>query len=107
MNRVTFVHPDGRTNTVEVADGRTVMKAATENLIPGIVGECGGDLSCATCHVFVDEAWTDKLPPRSTDEEQMLDVTSEEPTAHSRLSCQIRMTPELDDLVVHVPETQW
>jgi 2Fe-2S ferredoxin len=106
MTRVTYVQQDGRADTVHVADGRNLMKAAVENLIPGIVGECGGDLSCATCHVFVDEAWADRLPPRSVDEEQMLDVTSEEPTDTSRLCCQIRATSDLDGIIVHVPATQ-
>ncbi|MEU1802725.1 2Fe-2S iron-sulfur cluster-binding protein [Streptomyces sp. NPDC019937] len=105
MARVTYVQPDGSSTTC-AADGRSLMKVAVENLVPGIIGECGGDLSCATCHVFVDEAWFGKLKPRSDDEESLLDVTSEEPTETSRLSCQITLTDDLDGIVVHVPSTQ-
>ncbi|MEU6573446.1 2Fe-2S iron-sulfur cluster-binding protein [Streptomyces sp. NPDC046805] len=103
---MVFVQPDGRRQEVEAEVGQSVMKAATSALIDGIIGECGGDLSCATCHVFVDEAWASALPECSDDEESMLDVTAVEPTKFSRLSCQIRCGPELDGITVHVPEAQ-
>lgn len=106
MPKVTFTQPSGEQITVSADVGRTVMKVAVENLVTGIVGECGGELSCATCHVFVDEPWLAKLNPMTAEEEQMLDVTSEEPTPASRLCCQITMTEDLDGLSLHVPETQ-
>ncbi|MDQ2801504.1 MAG: 2Fe-2S iron-sulfur cluster-binding protein, partial [Pseudomonadota bacterium] len=76
-----------------------------QNDVPGILAECGGVMSCATCHVYVDPAWLDRLPPPSTDEDDMLDNTAAERRANSRLSCQIKMAPELDGLRVQVPET--
>lgn len=82
------------------------MQAATAHLVPGIIGECNGELICATCHVYVDPAWSDSLVKMSAEEEDMLDVASEEPTPQSRLSCQIVMTEDLDGLVVRVPRTQ-
>jgi 2Fe-2S ferredoxin len=106
MPKVTFTQPSGDQFTVSAEVGRRVMKVAVENLVPGIVGECGGDLSCATCHVFVDDPWLAKLPPMTAEEELMLDATSEEPTAASRLCCQITLTEDLDGLSLHVPETQ-
>ncbi|MGP3637359.1 2Fe-2S iron-sulfur cluster-binding protein [Streptomyces sp. 24-1644] len=106
MPRVVFVHPDGTKQETHAADGATVMQAATANLVPGIVAECGGELSCATCHVFVDEQWLRALPARTEEEEDMLEVTSEEPTETSRLSCQITLDASLDGLVVQIPRTQ-
>jgi len=106
MPDIIFEQPDGSRRIVSASTGRSVMKAATEALVDGIIGECGGDLSCATCHVFVDEQWAAALPPRGSDEEQMLAVTSEEPTDNSRLCCQVVVTDDLDGLVLHVPETQ-
>jgi len=103
---VTYVQPDGSRTTYVADEGRSLMKIAVEHLVPGIIGECGGDLSCATCHVYVDDAWTDRIPPKSAEEESMLDVTSEEPTESSRLACQIQLTPATDGVVVHVPLTQ-
>jgi ferredoxin, 2Fe-2S len=104
--RIVFVHPDGQRQQVDATPGESVMHAALNNLVRGIVGECGGDLSCATCHVFVDSEWSGALPAPTTDEEDMLDATSEEPTKFSRLSCQIRCVDALDGLVVHVPASQ-
>ena len=106
MVKITFVKSDGTRQSANGEEGCNVMKVATANLVSGIIGECGGDLTCATCHVFVDDAWTDLLPPRSTEEEDMLEATSEEPTDASRLACQIDCTRELDGLVLHLPETQ-
>jgi 2Fe-2S ferredoxin len=82
------------------------MQSALNNLVPGITGECGGELSCATCHVFVVPEWFDRLGARSPEEEEMLEVTAAEPTEFSRLSCQIRCTADTDGLVVHVPALQ-
>jgi ferredoxin, 2Fe-2S len=104
--RIVFIKPDGHRREVVAAAGESVMQAALNNLVDGIVGECGGDLSCATCHVFVAPEWYDALPEASGDEEDMLEATSEEPTKFSRLSCQIKCADNLDGLVVHVPATQ-
>jgi 2Fe-2S ferredoxin len=106
MPTISFVHPSGEVVKVDAAAGISVMRAALASLVPGIVGECGGDLVCATCHVFVDPVWIGKLDPASDDERDMLEVTTEEPTEYSRLSCQIRVTPDLDGLTVGVPRTQ-
>jgi ferredoxin, 2Fe-2S len=104
--RIIFVQTDGRRDEVTADVGESVMHAAVNNLINGIVGECGGDLSCATCHVFVDPEWSGALPAPTSDEEDMLEATSEEPTKFSRLSCQLKCGEALDGLVVHVPATQ-
>ncbi|SFN07103.1 ferredoxin, 2Fe-2S [Streptomyces sp. cf124] len=106
MPRVVFVRPDGTKQEAHASDGASVMQAATAHLVPGIVAECGGELSCATCHVFVDEQWLRALPVRSEDEEEMLEATSEEPTDASRLCCQITLDASLDGIVVHIPKTQ-
>lgn len=106
MPRIVFIKPDGERREVEAASGESVMQAALNNLVDGIVGECGGDLSCATCHVFVDPEWYDALSAPSDDEEDMLEATSEEPTKFSRLSCQIKCDDNLDGIVVHLPATQ-
>ena len=105
MPKITYIEPDGTTHEVEAQVGATVMETAIRNLVPGIEAECGGSLACATCHVYVDEAWSDKTGTASEMEEDMLDFAYEvRPT--SRLSCQIKVTEELDGLVVRVPETQ-
>jgi 2Fe-2S ferredoxin len=105
MPKITFIEHDGKTTTVEAANGSTVMENAIRNGIPGIVAECGGACSCATCHVHVDEAWMEKVGKPSPMEEDMLDFAFDvRPT--SRLSCQIKMTDELDGIVVQTPEKQ-
>jgi 2Fe-2S ferredoxin len=104
MPRVTFVQPDGERRVVEVPVGVSVMKAAVNNGVPGIVAECGGSCMCATCHVYV--ASEAVLPPLSADEDEMLDVAAAERRPTSRLSCQLVVTEEFDELVVDVPETQ-
>lgn len=105
MPKITYIDHDGTARTVEAEVGTTVMEAAIRNGIPGIVAECGGACSCATCHVHVDEAWKDKVGPPSPMEEDMLDFAFDvRPT--SRLSCQIKVTEELDGLVVHTPAQQ-
>ncbi|MFI6367640.1 2Fe-2S iron-sulfur cluster-binding protein [Nocardia sp. NPDC050630] len=106
MGRVVFVQPDGSKQEVEAVDGQSVMQVARANLVPGIVAECGGELSCATCHVFVDETWAGLLPERSDDEVDMLEVAAEEPTECSRLSCQVKFDVALDGMVVTIPKTQ-
>ncbi|HEY8581023.1 MAG TPA: 2Fe-2S iron-sulfur cluster-binding protein [Beijerinckiaceae bacterium] len=105
MPKITFVDHAGQSRTVEAEVGSTVMEAAIRNDIPGIEAECGGACACATCHVYVDEAFADKLPKAESMEEDMLDFAYDvRPT--SRLSCQIRVTDEIDGLTVQTPEQQ-
>ena len=107
MVKITFMRQaNGTAQTVAGAVGRSVMQVAAEQGLHGIDAECGGQLSCATCHVFVDPAWAALWPARSADEEAMLEATSEEPTAYSRLSCQLVLQPEHDGAIVHVPKSQ-
>lgn len=106
MPKITYIAFDGNETTVDAKEGMSVMQTAVNNGVDGIVAECGGACSCATCHVYVDEGWFDKLPEAQAMEKEMLDfVMSPEPT--SRLSCQIKVTPELDGLVVRTPESQY
>jgi ferredoxin, 2Fe-2S len=106
LPRVTYVEADGAAQTVDVPLGKSLMLAAIANNIPGILGECGGQAMCATCHVYVAEEFVDRLPPMSEDEDEMLEATACERLPNSRLSCQILSTPELDGLVVNLPEDQ-
>lgn len=96
----------GETREVEVPDGTSVMEGAVRNGVPGIDGDCGGACACATCHVYVDEAFVDRLTPPDEMEDELLDGTASERAPNSRLSCQIPLTAELDGLTVRVPETQ-
>lgn len=105
MPQITFVQPDGRRETVDAKVGQSVMEVATGSMIRGIVGECGGSCSCATCHVYVDEAWFGKLQPADDMEAGMLEGAVE-PGPLSRLSCQIPVSEALDGLVVTIPAGQ-
>lgn len=105
MPRITFIDAGGTSRAVEAPAGWTVMEAAVKNGVPGIEAECGGACACATCHVYVDEAWTDALGAADPMEADMLDFASDV-RANSRLSCQIRIRPELEGLVVRTPERQ-
>ena len=105
MAKITFVAFDGTRHDVEAANGSTVMENAIRNGVPGIEAECGGACACATCHVYVDEAWSERVGKPEAMEEDMLDFAFDvRPT--SRLSCQIRVSDALDGLVVAVPERQ-
>jgi 2Fe-2S ferredoxin len=105
MTQITFIDAQGTSRTVEAEDGATLMETAVRNAIPGIEAECGGACACATCHVYVDPSWQERLPAPQSMEEDMLDFAYDvRPT--SRLSCQIRIRPELDGLVVTTPERQ-
>ena len=105
MPKIKYVEHNGKEHDVEVPTGWTVMEGAVKNLIPGIDADCGGACACATCQVYVAPGWEQKLPPKSDMEETMLDFAQElEP--NSRLSCQIKVTPELDGLVVKTPKSQ-
>lgn len=101
--KVTWVLPRGDEVVAEVAEGISLMEAAVANSVAGVDGECGGSLSCATCHVQVDADWRDKAGEVGEFEDVMLDMV-EERTDSSRLSCQIRMSPALDGIRVTVPE---
>lgn len=105
MTKITFRDHAGKSRTIEAEDGSTVMETAIRNDIPGIEAECGGSCSCATCHVYVDAAWLEKLPKAGPLEEDMLDFAFDV-RPNSRLSCQITVKPELDGLVVETPEKQ-
>ena len=106
MTTITFIHPDNSSETVEAEDGATLMLAALTHGVDGIVAECGGNAVCATCHVYVDDAWTSKLEPVSDDEDALLDGTAAERRPNSRLSCQIKVQPALAGLVVRIPDRQ-
>ncbi|MGO4749369.1 2Fe-2S iron-sulfur cluster-binding protein [Streptomyces sp. 2MCAF27] len=105
MPKVFYTHPDGTERAVEGAVGDSVMQIAVRNGIPGLLGQCGGVLSCATCHVFLDERNADDFAPISEDEDEMLDCTAIEREVSSRLSCQLTLT-EGQHVRVTVPETQ-
>ena len=101
--KATWILPDGQATTLDVAAGQSLMAAAVARSMPGIVGECGGSLSCATCHVVVDPAWFPRTGDVGTFEDQMLDVTEADREPTSRLSCQLTMTAALDGIVLRVP----
>ena len=105
MVKITYIDSDGTARTAEADIGSTVMEVAIRNDIPGIVAECGGACACATCHVHVAEEWKAAAGEPASMEEDMLDFAFDVRST-SRLSCQIRVTPELDGLVVHVPKEQ-
>src|SRR5690242_18326233 len=105
--RVHFVEPDGTRRTVEGRRGQSLMRAAVSNGIEGVVADCGGCMTCATCHVFVDEAWTERVGPPSAEEDSMLEFTAVPRKANSRLSCQVVLELRLDGLVAGLPETQY
>ena len=105
MAHITYIANDGTAYEVEAENGTTVMENAIRNNVPGIVAECGGSCACATCHVYVDPAWTEVTGRPEPMEEDMLDFASDV-RPNSRLSCQIRVRDELDGLVVRVPERQ-
>lgn len=107
MPKVVYRTHKGGTHEVDVAAGRSVMLGATINGVPGIDADCGGTLSCATCHVYVDPQWIDRLPAMDDVENDLLENTACERTGNSRLSCQIIVTDELEGLSVEVPERQF
>jgi 2Fe-2S ferredoxin len=106
MARITFIQKDGTERVVEAEPGMTVMEAAVKNSIPGIAAECGGACACATCHVYVDDAWREATGSPEQMEEDMLDFAFDVRPS-SRLSCQIKVTDALDGLVVRIPEKQF
>jgi len=105
MVHITFIEHTGEKRTVEAELGATVMETAIKHGVPGIEAECGGACACATCHVYIDDAWREKVGAPTPMEEDMLDF-GYDVRENSRLSCQIRVTQELDGLVVTTPERQ-
>ena len=105
MPKITYIIDEENSETIEVSNGLTVMEGAVQNNIPGIDADCGGGMACATCHVYVNEKWQDKLPAKEDGEEDMLDMAFE-PKQNSRLSCQLVVSDELDGLVVNIPSKQ-
>src|SRR5687767_15946568 len=105
MAKITYVEHNGAEHVIDVKNGLSVMEGAVKNRVPGIDADCGGACACATCHVYVDPEWQPKLPPRQDMEEQMLDFAIDL-KPNSRLSCQIKVTPALDGLVVRTPKSQ-
>jgi ferredoxin, 2Fe-2S len=105
MTKIVFIEHAGTKHIVEAQNGKSVMQTAVDNMVPGIVGDCGGCCSCATCHGYVDENWIAKLPSKTDDESMMLEgaLAVQE---NSRLTCQISVQSELDGLVVHLPASQ-
>lgn len=102
--KATWILPDGTEKSADVPAGNNLMEAAVAANIPNVIGECGGTLSCATCHVYVDDAWRAKTGEAGDFEDAMLDVTEAERTEASRLSCQIEMSDDLDGIVLRVPQ---
>ena len=105
MAKITFKTHDDKTYTIDVPNGLTVMEGAVQNDIPGIDADCGGSMACATCHVYVDDKWFDKIPKAEDAEVDMIDM-SFKPSRFSRLSCQIIVSDELDGLEITTPEKQ-
>jgi len=106
MVQVHFITADGQSATAEAEAGQSLMEAALNANLPGIEGQCGGFLNCATCHVYVAEAWLDRLPPPDEEEEELLEGTAEPRRPNSRLSCQIRITDALEGLTAGLPASQ-
>jgi len=106
MPRIVFIEANGMDYEVEAESGLSLMENAVRNAIPGIVAECGGSCSCATCHVYIDEAWLNRVGSANTIEQEMLDFAYDT-QPNSRLSCQIRVTDAFDGLTVRIPERQF
>jgi ferredoxin, 2Fe-2S len=102
---VRFIDPDGREHAIEGQAGESAMQCATRALIPGIIGECGGAMACATCHAYVAEPWSSALPPPGTQESDMIEGCIDA-RPESRLTCQIKLSPELDGITFTVPASQ-
>ena len=105
MPKITYKNKDGSSKVIEVENGLTVMEGAIQNEIPGIDADCGGSMACATCHVYVEESWLDKIPKAEEAEVDMIDMAYE-PKKNSRLSCQLIVSDELDGIIVTTPAKQ-
>jgi len=105
MPKITYIDNQENSKTIDVENGLTVMEGAIQNNIPGIDADCGGSMACATCHVYVEEKWLDKLPKAEEAEVDMIDMAFD-PKKNSRLSCQLIVSDELNGLIVTTPEKQ-
>ena len=105
MAKIIYIEHTNKKHIVEVPNNMSVMEGAVQNNIPGIDADCGGSMACATCHVYIDEKWFDKLKKKDECEEDMLDMAYQ-PNKHSRLSCQLLVSDELDGLIVKMPLKQ-
>ena len=105
MPKITYVDQKGESKTIDVENGLTVMEGAVQNNIPGIDADCGGSMACATCHVYVEDSWLNKIPKAEDAENDMIDMAYS-PKKNSRLSCQIIVSEELNGLIVTTPEKQ-
>ena len=105
MAKIIYIEHIGKSHVIDVLDGLSIMEGAVQNNIPGIDADCGGSCACATCHIYVDEKWFDKLKKKDEAEQDMLDMAFE-PNKFSRLSCQISVSDELDGMVVKIPSKQ-
>ena len=105
MAKITYIEYNGNSHTIDVQNGLTVMEGAVQNDIPGIDADCGGSMACATCHIYINDDWLDKVASKTEGEDDMLDQAFE-PKKNSRLSCQIIVSDELDGLIVNLPEKQ-
>jgi ferredoxin, 2Fe-2S len=106
MPTIVFIEHNGEKREVQAEAGRSVMQAAVENAVPGIVADCGGSCSCGTCHGFIDPAWLEMIPPAGTAEAAMLEGLLEL-KANSRLTCQIAVTADIDGMIVRLPKSQF
>lgn len=106
MARITYIEYNGKEHVVDVKNGLTVMEGARDNGVPGIEADCGGACACSTCHVYVLPEWVEKIPAKQAMEEDMLDFAYEPDPVRSRLTCQIKITDDLEGLVVQMPEKQ-
>src|SRR5271169_1182168 len=106
MRIVTYVSPSGISRKIDVPSGMSVMQAALNHRVEGILGECGGNAMCATCHVYVDLSYLSRIPPAKDNEKFMLSIAAEGPETNSRLSCQIKMTEDLDGIIIRLPGKQ-
>ena len=105
MAKITYIEHTSKKHIVEVPNNMSVMEGAVQNNIPGIDADCGGSMACATCHVYVDEKWFNKLEKKDEGEEDMLDMAYQ-PNKFSRLSCQLLVSDELDGLILRMPSKQ-
>ena len=105
MAKITYIEHTGKSHTIDVPKGLSVMEGAIQNNVPGIDADCGGSMACATCHVYVKEDWFNKIPKKEDGEDDMLDMAFE-PKPNSRLSCQIIVSDDIDGLEVNIPSKQ-
>jgi 2Fe-2S ferredoxin len=106
MPLIVFIQPDGSTQQVEAAEGGSVMQAAVNALVPGIVADCGGACACATCHGYIDDAWVERVPTASLEEIEMIDGGCTDVRPTSRLTCQVKLTTGLNGLTIRLPPSQ-